>query len=62
MLQLEQAILKTHIESKHVGIKYPCSNCEYVATTAGYLKRHFKMHYKRVIYPCSECEYVATRA
>jgi len=32
--------LKTHIDSKHEGVRYPCSQCEFLATTASYLKVH----------------------
>ena len=34
--------LKLHIKSKHEGVRYPCSHCEYVFTTAGNLKKHIK--------------------
>ena len=52
--------LKTHIESKHEGVRYLCSKCEYAATTASYLQRHFKSNHDGVRYPCSQCEYIAT--
>ncbi|XP_023346866.1 uncharacterized protein LOC111715731 isoform X2 [Eurytemora carolleeae] len=32
--------LKTHVESKHEGVRYPCWQCEFAATTAGSLKIH----------------------
>ena len=25
--------LRRHVESKHLGVRYPCERCEYVATT-----------------------------
>jgi len=27
--------LKKHKESKHEGVRYPCDECEFAATTAG---------------------------
>ena len=49
------------IENKHVGIRYPCSQCEYIAPTVSDLNRHVKNKHEGVRYPCSECEYAATR-
>ena len=51
-----------HKENKHEGVRYPCSECEYVATQAGNLRLHKENKHEGVWYPCSECEYVATQA
>ena len=34
--------MMVHYRSKHEGIKYPCNQCDYQATTQGSLKRHTK--------------------
>jgi len=61
------------VESIHEGVRYPCSKCEFAATTAGVLKTHveskhgdLKIHveskHKRLRYSCPECEYLGTTA
>ena len=30
--------LKIHVENRHKGVRYPCSKCDYTATTASNLK------------------------
>ena len=32
----------THYRSKHEGVKYPCNQCDYQATTQGNLQRHIQ--------------------
>ena len=54
--------LKTHIRSKHEGVRYPCDQCEFAATTAGSLKKHNEFKHKGVKHPCDQCEYAATTA
>ena len=40
-----QTSLKLHVRVKHDGIRYPCDECKYKATTAGNLLKHTrKMH------------------
>ena len=34
--------IKTHIQSKHEGIKYPCNQCDYRATTQSNFQRHIQ--------------------
>ena len=34
--------LKTHIESKHEEVRYPCEKCDYTGTAVGHLKKHIK--------------------
>ena len=38
----QQCHLKTHIESVHKKVKYPCYQCEYKAPSQGGLKRHIE--------------------
>ena len=38
--------LKIHIDSVHLGIKYPCDLCEYQATEMGSLNVHIKTVHK----------------
>ena len=52
--------LKTHIRSKHEGVRYLCSHCEYATTQAGHLKRHIENRHEGVRYSCDQCENVAT--
>ena len=37
-----------HIQSKHEGIKYPCSECDYKASERGQLRKHFKSKHENV--------------
>ena len=32
--------LKEHRESIHEGVRYPCDQCDYKATTKGNIKKH----------------------
>ena len=45
-LQVQPGDLKIHVENKHEGVRYPCSKCEYAATTTHSLKRHVKIKHK----------------
>ena len=47
--------LKVHVENKHKGVRYSCSQCKYLATQAGDLKRHVENKHEGVRYPCSQC-------
>ena len=51
--------LKIHIESKHKGVRYPCSQCEYSTTERINLKRYVGVKHEGVIYACSQCKYAA---
>ena len=50
-----KAHLKTHIQSKHDGIKYACNHCEYQATQQSALKVHIQSKHDGIKYPCTEC-------
>jgi hypothetical protein len=40
----------------HEGVRYPCSECNYAATTAWDLKKHVEnKHIIGVKYPCTKC-------
>ena len=41
---------RTHKESKHDGIRYPCDQCEYAATTSSSLRRHKESKYRGIRY------------
>ena len=44
-------------------MRYPCSQCEYIATQAWSApKVHVQNKHGGVSYPCSQCEYAATHA
>jgi len=43
-------------------VRYPCSQCQHVATTANNLKKHVESKHEGVRYPCSHCEHAATNA
>lgn len=43
-------------------MRYPCPECEFVATRADTLKRQIERKQKGVGYPCSPSDYVATRS
>ena len=36
----QKGSMKTHLDSKHKGIKYNCDQCDFKASAAGWLKRH----------------------
>jgi len=44
------------------GVRFPCAQCEYTATTAGNLKKHIENKHEGVRYSCYQCEYSATTA
>jgi len=53
--------LKTHIESKHKGIRYTCEKCDYKATTAGNLKKHVMSKHDGIKFQCMHCDYKAAQ-
>ena len=57
-----ESVLKTHVKTKHEGVKLPCSHCEYAATRANALKKHINRKHKGVKYPRFHCDFTATRA
>ena len=44
---------------KHLGVRYPCSQCDYVATQMSHLNRHVQSKHELIKYPCSQCGYEA---
>ena len=47
-------------QSNHDGIRHPCTECSYQATTLQILKSHKKSIHEGVRYPCDMCGYAAT--
>ena len=45
---MNQSSLNTHIRSIHEGIKYPCRQCQYEATTKGDLAQHRRVVHERI--------------
>ena len=62
MPQLIQVIWKNTLKKKHQGLRYPCDQCEYVATEVHNLKLHIDSKHEGVRYPCDHCDYAATQA
>ena len=54
--------IRHHKELKHEGVKYPCDQCDYVATNSSNQKRHKNAMHEGVRYPCDQCDYAATVA
>jgi len=46
---------------QHNGVKYPCDQCEYVATRPGNLRQHKAAKHWGVRYPCDLCDHVSTQ-
>ena len=42
-------LLKSHKESKHEGIRYPCSDCDYASTRVSDLKRHKESKHEGIL-------------
>jgi len=54
--------LWSHKKSIHVGLRYPCDQCEYAATHLSNLKEHKKSIHEGVQYPCNQCGLSYTKA
>ena len=52
--------LRTHVDSKHEGVRYSCDQCDYKATINKDLKRHKEIKHEGVRYPCDKCDYKAS--
>ena len=50
------------LKDKNKVSRYPCTECNYVATRAYTLKRHKEIKHEGIRYPCPECDYAATQA
>ena len=59
----QQSNLTVHTNSKHAGIRYPCTECpdRPSFTQKGDLKKHTDSKHLGVKYPCTECDYQATQ-
>ena len=47
-------------QSKDIGVRYPCNQCDFAATTLDTLKKHKESRHEGIRYPCDQCEYAAT--
>ena len=47
--------LAEHIRAVHEGVKYPCTQCNYQATSKCNLGRHQRGIHEGVKYPCRKC-------
>ena len=50
--------LKSHTEN-HQGVRYPCNNCDYKATTRGSLKKHCMRSHDGIKYFCDKCDHIS---
>merc|ERR1739848_84317 len=53
--------LNRHIQTKHAGLRCPCTKCYYQATTQQHLDNHNNSKHLGVKYPCTECDYKASQ-
>ena len=53
---------KIKIEPISEQVYYPCTKCEYKATTKKSLKIHRAFEHEGIKYNCNECEYKANAA
>ena len=58
---VRKGYLKEHLESKHLGMKYSCHECELEARSKQQLRRHVEKKHLGITYRCDECDY-QTRA
>ena len=55
----KSSALKKHKEARHKGIRYPCPQYDYAATTIRNLTLHKKSKHEGIRCPCDQCEYTA---
>ena len=55
-----KATLQLHIQSIHLGEKFPCPQCEYKSTQKSSLRTHIKSIHEGQKIPCTYCEYKGT--
>ena len=53
--ELASDSLKSHMKAIHLGIKYPCPDCDYKATAEKSLKMHIETIHNGVRYKCTIC-------
>ena len=49
--------LDRHKRSVHEGIKYPCNQCEYLASRKEHLDRHKRLVHEGIKFPCGQCKH-----
>jgi len=47
--------LKAHRNAKHLGVKYPCDQCNYKASYSNHLRQHKRVKHEGVNFPCELC-------
>ena len=60
VLSVYTLLKQLQIQSKHEGVRYPCNQCEFTATSLSHLNRLKKVKHKGLRYECNQCEYAAT--
>ena len=50
-----KANLQRHVQAKHEGVKYPCDECDYRATTRGNLRLHKGAKHGDSALTCEHC-------
>ena len=53
--------LKRHLQTQHVGFRFPCNQCEHQATTKKRLKIHHDNEHDGVRYTCDQCDFKSKR-
>ena len=53
--------VKKHVEAKHKGVHYNCSQCNYKTKWKHILKQHVESVHGGVFYNCDHCGYKATQ-
>ena len=56
---LANLIIKRHVKTIHVGVRYPCGQCDYNFTDKGNFRKHVKSIHEGVRFPCDQCNYNA---
>ena len=51
--------IKTHIQTKHQGVRHFCEKCEFNAKLLKDVKSHIKYEHEGVRYKCANCDYEA---
>ena len=51
--------VEKHIKIKHLGVRFPCNECDGRFTTPHVLKLHIDTIHRKIKYPCDRCDYKA---
>ena len=50
--------IRVHKDAVHLGVKYPCGQCNFVSTTRSNLLKHVDMKHSGKKYQCKECSFI----